>query len=486
MGDRPNLLLFMPDQLRADSVGAFGNTAVHTPAIDAFAREAMRFDNAYAQNSACTQSRVSLVTGWYPHVAGYRTIDNLLAPHEPNLFQNLRSAGYHVALTGARGDMFSVGGTRAFSDRYGFTTPPDLAAVAEWFSSPFDETSKWAGSFYGGTFPEEPFDMDAATVATAIDWLIDGLPEPWCLFIPLMYPHPPFKVAEPWLEPYRGTAMPPPLPPALDTKPGFHRAIHTRYGLNRLDSEDWATIRRTYYGMISRVDDQFRLVREAIGRAGCGQRTITFFFTDHGEYLGDFGLVEKWPSGLDEVLLRNPLLIHDPDAAPGATDALVELLDLTATIEDYADVTPQHTHFGRSLRTLVHDPDQAHRDAVFSEGGFDPTYVQRAEDEQPMVGHYANKLAIEREEPELVGRAMSVRTADWCYVMRRHEDPELYNRRTDRPEQVNLAGSPELANIEHTMRDRLLTWMLETSDVVPTTRDPRMDPDLTNAIMGKS
>ena len=72
MSDRPNILLFMPDQLRADCVGAFGNTVVRTPNIDALAERGVRFTNAYSQHSVCAQSRISMFTGSYPHVAGRR------------------------------------------------------------------------------------------------------------------------------------------------------------------------------------------------------------------------------------------------------------------------------------------------------------------------------------------------------------------------------------------------------------------------------
>ena len=73
-----------------------------------------------------------------------------------------------------------------------------------------------------------------------------------------------------------------------------------------MSPDDWAEIRRTYYAMVSRVDDQLRQVREALERWRQTDRTVTFFFTDHGEYLGDYGLVEKWPSGLDDVLGTEP------------------------------------------------------------------------------------------------------------------------------------------------------------------------------------
>ena len=76
--ERPNLLLFMPDQLRADAVGCFGNPAARTPHIDALAARGTRFQNAYANHPVCGRSRVNRITGWSPrHPASSRR------PHRP-------------------------------------------------------------------------------------------------------------------------------------------------------------------------------------------------------------------------------------------------------------------------------------------------------------------------------------------------------------------------------------------------------------------
>src|SRR5262249_2074072 len=118
---RPNFLLFMTDQLRADAIGAFGNPTAKTPNVDLLAAPGTRFAEAYGQHRACSQSRISMLTGWYPHVMGHRTLDNLLKPWEPNLYSILRAAGYYVAWAGIRGDTFAPGGTASATDFFGYT-----------------------------------------------------------------------------------------------------------------------------------------------------------------------------------------------------------------------------------------------------------------------------------------------------------------------------------------------------------------------------
>ena len=481
MTDRPNILLFMPDQLRADCVGAFGNPVVQTPNVDALARRGVKFENAYAQHSVCVQSRISMFTGWYPHVAGHRTLEHLLSADEPNLFARLRAGGYHVAIAGARGDMFAPGLTRSSSDRFGFVVPPSLDDLGRWHASPFEVGSKWYNAFYNGPIDSDLFEFDAATVRTAYEWLVEGLPEPWCLFVALVFPHPPFAVERKWYDLYEGVEMPRPVAPTFDGKPGFYREIFRRYGLERMSVDDWAEIARTYYAMVTRVDSQLGQVVEALDRSGQSSRTVTWFYTDHGEYLGDYGLVEKWPSGVDDVLVRNPLIVHDPKGASGVANAFVELVDLTATLEDLAGID-QSLHFGRSFRRLLADPSAAHREQAFSEGGFlvqEEPWLETGDD-----GPYRHKQQIQHEHPELVGRAIAIRTHDWCYVERLYEGPELYDRLRDPRETANLAGRPEHAALERELRDRIFRWLFETSDLVPARRDPRFDDDLRNAIFG--
>ena len=477
---RPNLLLFMPDQLRADAVGAWGNGVVQTPHIDALAQRGTRFANAYAQHSVCSQSRISMFTGWYPHVAGHRTLSHLLQPHEPNVFKSLRHAGYHVALAGARGDMMGAGVTEASSDRFGFTVRPDLSSLTH--KGPYPEGHKYFFAFYHGALAEPPVDFDEATVQTAIDWLTDGLPEPWCLFVPLMYPHPPFTASEPWFSMHDRADVALPAQTDLARRPRFMQAIHDRYGLARLDEDDWREIIATYYGMTSRVDDQLGRVLQAVDGAGAAERTVTFFFTDHGEYLGDYGLIEKWMSGLDDCLVRNPLVIHDPRASSGVVESFAELIDLTPTLLELAEIDADYTHFGRSLLPLLTDATRLHRDAAFSEGGF-------LAEEEPLLesgakGAYRPKQELQHEDTTLTGRAISVRTDRWAYTERLYEGPELFDRVNDPRETVNLAGSPDTVDVERELRDRIFRWLFETSDVIPWTPDPRMEPALREQLLG--
>jgi arylsulfatase A-like enzyme len=468
---RPNIVVFIPDQLRADALGCFGNPAASTPAIDELAARGVRFENAFGQHPFCSPSRVSFLTGWYPHVGGHRTLTSLLKPWEPNALGLLKAAGYHVAHCGMRGDTFATGTTKEATSRFGWAVVPERVG----HGIRYGPEHRYARAFYDGRRDGPALDFDEACVQTAEQWLGEGLPEPWLLYVPLVFPHPPFTAEEPWFSLHDRADMPAPITVDYADKPRYMRAIHDRYGLARMSPDDWAEVRATYYGMVSRVDDHLRRVLEAAHRAGDEERTAVLFFPDHGEYLGDYGLVEKWVSGLHPAIVRNPLIASIPGGAEGAVaTTFAELVDVAPTLYELAEVDPGYHHFGHSLVPVLRDPSTPHRDAAFSEGGYLLSDLADAPD-QPFP--YDLKHGLEASDPVTAGRAAAVRTAEWTYVHRLYEDDELYDRRADPHETVNLAADPALAPVVTGLRDRLLRWYVETSDVIPTPPDPRFDAD---------
>jgi arylsulfatase A-like enzyme len=470
--NQPNILIFMPDQLRADCLGCFGNPVVQTPNIDALAARGTRFDNAYVNHPVCSPSRVNLMTGWYPHTRGHRTLTHLVQPHEPNLLRYFKEHGYHVAWAGARGDMFAPGVTESSTHFAGWLTRPVREQSS--MGPQFPESSPLYHAFYHGRRPGQGpwLDFDEAVVRTAETWLAGRPDGPWILFVPLIFPHLPFEVEEPWYGMYDPRQMPKPIAYAdASGKSGFVELLHRAGHLDAVTPEQWAEITRTYYGMISRVDDQLGRILRAVEQSGAAERTLTLFFADHGEYLGDFGLVEKWPSGLDECLVRNPLIVAGPGVASGqVADGFVEMVDILPTLLEVSGIEARHTHFGRSFLPLLRDASLPHREFAVSQGGF------RKEDahllERP-GGEYRLKGELQHAHPELVGKAFALRDAAWTYVYRLYEGPELYDRANDRNCVRNLANDPRHRAVLEDCERRLLRWLADTSDVIPWTADPR-------------
>ena len=113
-------------------------------------------------------------------------------------------------------------------------------------------------------------------------------------------------------------------------------------------------IQGKYYAMIAQIDDQFARILDCLEKTGQRENTIIIFTSDHGEMLGDHGLVQKG-CRFYEGLTRVPLIFSWPGhfAKGVACEGLVELLDLSATILDLTGVEIPDYHQGRSLRNVL-------------------------------------------------------------------------------------------------------------------------------------
>lgn len=216
---KPNLVIFMPDQLRWGALGCNGNPIAKTPNIDRFSQRGTRFTNCYVQNSMCTQSRCSMFLGLYPHVSGHRSLNNLIKSWEPNLFRSLKESGYHVACLAPRGDTYAPTVTELSMNEYGFLVTPDILPGFMAGSKGANDSANQTKNldelaprlFYKGLRDQSAIlDYDEAAVRSAEKFL-DHPPEgPWVLFLPLIFPHVPFQVEEPYFSLYDRKSMPAP------------------------------------------------------------------------------------------------------------------------------------------------------------------------------------------------------------------------------------------------------------------------------------
>ncbi|KAF1837924.1 sulfatase [Decorospora gaudefroyi] len=495
---KPNFIIFMPDQLRYDSVGFTGNTMVKTPNIDRFASMGTQFTNLFAQASVCSQSRCSMFTSQYPHVSGHRSLENLLKPDEPNLFRTLREiGGYHIAYLSPRGDLYAANATEESVDEYGFLSEKNatLPAFKDGYNITGDEplsasgiptvtnpdpdhNSVWNRLFYGGLRNEtEAFDYDEKTTRGALTWL-DCPPQhkPWVLFLPLIFPHPPFEVEQPWFSMYNRSEIP--LPASIKDRTGheatYAEQIRSQYDTYRATDEIWQEVKAVYYGMISRVDDQFGRIMNKTIETGLWNNTVTFFFTDHGEFLGDYGLVEKWPSAVGENVVHEPMIVGGGGLPEGLVfEEMAEMVDLVPTMLQLGSTNENYAQYGISLVDAIHaaarGENVTHKKYAFTEGGF-------LTSEEPLLEQgpwpYDIKGALQHNKTELVGKAVSIRSKEYTYIYRMYEADELY-RRNDTQESHNLAAEPAFADVRLEMRDTIMRWMVETADTLPWILDER-------------
>ncbi|TLY73475.1 MAG: sulfatase, partial [Gammaproteobacteria bacterium] len=286
---RPNIVLFVPDELRADALACYGNPVVRTPHFDRLAKMGTRFESCHVQFPVCGASRCSLATGWPTSVRGHRSLYYFLKPNEPNLFRYLRQAGYDVFLFG-KNDVLA---------------PETLAAsVTEW-RNPRNPAAEFA-AIDKPQFPNTMLlppggdrrgTVDYAVIQLAIQVLERRQTErPFCLFLALFEPHPPYTISADFYDLYHPSDIPSLAPPGLPRRPRFHAALRELSGLTQLTDAEFRKVRAVYYGQVSYSDWLLGELVEALDRTGHWRDTALMVCSDHGDYAGDYGLVEKWPS----------------------------------------------------------------------------------------------------------------------------------------------------------------------------------------------
>ncbi len=471
MPDRPpNIVIFMPDEQRADCAGYMGNDVIQTPILDKFASDHSAFSNFFVNHTVCSPSRMSMFTGWYPHVRGHRTLWHLLKPDEPNLFRYLREAGYHVEAWG-KNHLLSEESISDSVDNWGDVDFEDYRS--NFVNNPWDQDDYRFRTFYFGERPQEfsSIEPDRLWMDGALKFLESNPPEPFCLYIPLIFPHCPYWVEEPYFSLHDREKVPTPLPADHENKPKYYPEMHKSYGIDGMNEADLKELVATYYGMCTRIDDQFGEVLASLKRHGFWDDTSVLYYSDHGDYAGDYGLVEKWPSGFEDCLIRSPLAIRVPGVdAQSMNSALCETVDLTPTILDIAGIKLDHDQYGESLLPLIKGDSQRHKDAVYCEGGHNRHETQALEMKQDAPSEdyiYYQKARIQTDNPDSVCKSAMIRTDEWKYIHRLHDIDELYNLDADPGEERNVIDVLDNQEVVQELSKRLLSWFVETGDVVP-------------------
>ncbi|MBJ9992314.1 MULTISPECIES: sulfatase-like hydrolase/transferase [Paenibacillus] len=475
---RPNLIIFIADSWRGKDVGYLENKVIRTPHADALAGEGVAFSNCFVQNTVCTPSRCSFMSGRYPHVKGHRVQEHKLVidDDDPVILKELKDQGYYVWCNAI--PPVKSGDIHEWCSEL-FTPAP---GSYESNSGPvMDAGDPLYYSFYRGKAGDkEMFIRDDAIVQGAIDFLASGPPEPFCLFITVSSPHPPFRVEEPYFSMYDRDKLPPIIAkPEPGTKSAFLDRVRERMGLERLGEDEFKEILAVYYGMITKTDASLGRLTEAVKQSGHWDDSAVFVFSDHGEYAGDYCMVEKSQNDFEDSLSRVPLIIKYPSWIPvpkreQPVDALVELLDFYATVAELAGLPERHTTFSRSLVPVSTGEAHEHRGQVFCEGG---ALVYEPHTHEPNGlwpgALYWPRVGVQNDYPEFHGKVVMVRTREFKYIKRLYERDELYDLANDPDELHNLIEDESYADVRQDMLERLVHWYMETVDAVPYRLDPR-------------
>lgn len=233
--------------------------------------------------------------------------------------------------------------------------------------------------------------------------------------------------------------------------------------------------------MCAKVDDMIGRLIKALKDIDQYDNTVIFFFSDHGDYTGDYGIAEKAQNLFPDCLTNVPLVVKPPkgyDVDFGVNKNMVELIDFYATAIDYAQVESDYTHFGKSLTETIKDKSVPVREYVFSEGGRLKGERHCTEEVEAYFGikadDYEPRINIQQKESGEHTKAAMIRSDKYKYVMRLYEKDEFYV--LEKGELHNEIDNPEYKEEIDKMQKALLTWYMETCDTVPFDHDARF-PD---------
>lgn len=482
MPQPPNIVLILTDQQRADLSAREGYPLDTTPFLDALAREGTWFDRAYTPMPVCGPARVSLLTGRYPSATRARTNHNIPdALYTRDLFDVFRAAGYATALVGKnhshltpdKADYWYQAGHLGLEGAEG--TEDEAAFDA------FLRTTHFHMVKEPSPFPLEA-QLPYRLVSRASEWVEGVRDRPFLLWLSFPEPHNPYQVPEPYHALFPPEDLPPPLAgeEALEGK-GFRfqwcrRAFETAFPDF---AESLPRARANYMGMLRLLDDQVRRFVERLDAMGLADNTLIVFLSDHGDFVGDYGLMRKG-AGLTESLCRIPFQFRGPGvhAGAGPHPACVSVCDILPTLCEAAGIATPKGVQGRSLWPLLTGGEYPAEDfdSAYAEHGFgglpygwneplDPLDDGLIPGEHGAWGAYDCLNSWTQS-----GLARMVRKGDHKLILHADGHGELYNVRADPAELHNLYDAPECRALRADLTETLALWLLRVVDPLPLPR----------------
>ncbi|MCB9849073.1 MAG: sulfatase [Phycisphaerales bacterium] len=412
VADGPNVLLIVLDTTRADFFSCYGYPKETTPRMDAIAGEGVRFTNAFATDFWTVPSHATIFTGLYPSEAGTTSETMMLQPENVTLAERFCDAGYR---TGA------VVMNAWLSRECGFAQGFD------------DYQEAWRST----ASADNPTAGDPDSVKPAEDvaaWIRGRVAEkqPFFMFVNINVPHLPFRPPARLRNRFLSKRYPPEqIMRITNITDGWGQLA----GVLELSDEDHELMRDLYAAEIAFTDEWVGMIYDALAESGALDDTLLVITADHGENLGERGMIDHQFSMFDSTL-HVPLIVRDPKcSSPGSlVSALTSLVDLAPTIMRYCNIDDSTDERLVGRNDLL-APERRSTPVVFSEESRDPGFGD----------------AMEARYPDFDGSTLgyalrSLRTERYRLTVREGIGVELYDFAYEHSESRNVADEqPELA-----------------------------------------
>lgn len=479
MNKKPNIILIMTDQQQARVCGREGFPLEVTPHQDRMAAQGVWFDKAYTATPLCGPARVSTFTGRFPTATGIRSNrvkgEGVEIRGKTDLLQVLRGEGYHTALIGKNHTHFAEkdfdfwyhhSHSGAYSNE-GLSAEDRTAEVKA-----FDD---WLRTLDVEDTPT-PFPLECQgpyrLVSTTEKWIreVKEQENPFFIWLSISEPHNPYQVPEPYFSMFRDQE----LPPIRGTRDSYKdmgfkydfTGKHQRFAFSDYEQKQ-DHYRYNYYGMCRLIDDQLQRLDGMLEAEGVLENTLVVFVSDHGDFVGDYGLRRKGP-GLSESLCRIPMIFRGPGVVPGQGPhpAHVQLVDLFPTICEWIGVPIPHGVQGRSLAPILKGEPfpEAEFDTAYCETGYGGRNYGWGDD--PDMEKYTHPGYNELNEYALGGSMRMVRHRDWKLILDAEGLLQMYDLQADPEELCNRAEDPAAADMRALLLQKLALKLIQLEDPI--------------------
>ena len=474
MGQQPNFVIIMTDQQRADLSKREGFALDTTPFLDELATQGTWFNRAYTVMPACLPARISMLTGRYPSATRARTNHNKEdAFYHTDLFELMRQQKYQTALCGKNHSYITSDDVDYFFELgHAGGKGEDRTGDEKAFDNYLMNLNHRA-DMNPTPFPVET-QCPVRAVSAAINWLDSLVDAPFFMWLSFPEPHNPYQVPEPYFSMFPPESLPPNATDKDDLETKGFKFQWTRH-IGEMAFADYAEqlprARSNYMGMLRLIDDQVCRFVNFLNERGLRENTHIIFLSDHGDFVGEYGLVRKGPE-LPEVLTRIPFSWTGPGVQTSSKphDAFISIADIMPTICEFIGVDLPDGVQGRSLVPVLTGQDYPEDEfcSIYAEHGFGGLHYTWEDDYDPGVdGVKAGVRFDELNGWSQSGTMRMVRKGDWKLIMDMQGAGQLYNLQDDPFEVNNLYGEPVHQAIEHDLMTELLVWILRVQDPLP-------------------
>lgn len=323
MKKRPNILFIMTDQQRYDTFG-INNEIIKTPNLDKLIEESVFFEDARCTNPSCVPSRAAIMTGKMPSECQCPAYVTDLPTDEVTFMTRLQRAGYHTSVIGkqhfANSKIEKGYDEECIIDGHGAFAPSnDIAEYLRYLAkngiSP-DKVYKKTSISGGEWLVDEKFHIDNFIGDLGVEWVTKqekNNEKPWFFNLSFSGPHHPYDLdGTRYSDMYDLADMNPPESSYedLEQKPQQYKMMnmYSKIYLKDHTDEQYRKSKRSYYANMTLMDEKIGEVINELKKKDLYDDTVIIFTTDHGDFLGDHGLMEKLQC-LSDSLMKVPLFI---------------------------------------------------------------------------------------------------------------------------------------------------------------------------------